>query len=58
MVKLKKDPNRKPTPHLDKVFDDLKQLAKLNQIRLFESFVEPYEILIVSNYRFPNSFLV
>jgi hypothetical protein len=59
MVKIIKNKDRGPMPHLDKVLEDLKLLAKNNHIKLFESISDSCEIIITNNLqKFDKSFII
>ena len=60
IIRLKKNKDRKDT-HLDKVFDNFKELSKTDSsFRCYESTTEPYEMIIVKNEINPNlsSFII
>jgi len=59
IMRITRDKDRKATPHLDKVIEDFKNLAKLKEVRLYESSTEPYEVIITNgSQKFDRSFIV
>lgn len=58
-IKIAKNKDRKSIAHLDKVFEDFRDLAKSGDVRVYESSVDPYEMIVVSpDQRFGRSFIV
>lgn len=58
LVKLKKNQDRSSCK-LDKVFEDLKKLASQDIVKVYESTVGPYEMIVVSKETpFKNSFII
>jgi hypothetical protein len=59
IMRISRNRDRKAVSHLDKVIEDLKTLAKSNEVRLYESNAEPYEIIVTTNdQRFNRSFII
>lgn len=59
IIRIKRNVDRGPMSHLDKVLEDFKNLSKTKQVKMYEINVEPYEILVLSNnQKITNSFIV
>jgi len=59
IIRVKRNSDRAPTKHIDKVYEDFKTLANSGDIKLFESFGgDSKEVIIVSSSKDLKSFIV